>query len=67
MYEDFRLNTGSHPLQYQWEGLNHHVIQKNLGNVAIAIVNHPPFITIFMGGMFTINLMGGFVIAIPTL
>ena len=23
------------------------------------VINHPPFITMFMGGMFTINLMGG--------
>ena len=30
------------------------------GNVGIAIINHPPFITIFMGGIPTIKLMGGF-------
>ena len=37
-------------------------------NVGMEIINHPPFITIFMGGIPTIDLMGGANdIAIPTL
>ena len=30
-----------------------------IDNVGIAIIKHPPFIAIFMGGIPTINLMGG--------
>ena len=29
--------------------------QQNMSNVGITIINHPPFITIFIGGMVTIK------------
>ena len=40
----------------------------NAINDGIAIINHPPAITIFMGGIPTINFLAGLlIIAIPTL
>ena len=35
------------------------MFNKILSNVGIAIINHPPFITISTGGIPTINSMGG--------
>ena len=44
--------------------LDYYIIPTILGsiipyNVGIAIINHPPFITIFMGGISTIKNKGG--------